>query len=85
MSLYKQLLVLVSCLFCMIFSVNYAVSVHNTMEYLEVESKIHAQDTATSLGLSLSPHLVAEDVSVVETMMNSIFDRGYYKEINLLG
>lgn len=84
MSLYKQLLLLVSALFCMIFSINYVVSVKNTMEYLEVESKIHAQDTATSLGLSLSPHLVAEDISVLETMMNSIFDRGYYKEINLV-
>lgn len=60
MSLYKQLLLLVSGLFCMIFSINYVVSVKNTMEYLEVQSKIHAQDTATSLGLSLSPHLVAE-------------------------
>ncbi|MEO1889160.1 MAG: LapD/MoxY N-terminal periplasmic domain-containing protein [Cycloclasticus sp.] len=59
-------------------------SVENIRSYLEGESQIHAQDTATSLGLSLSPYLVDEKDPVLETMMNAIFDRGYYKQIKLV-
>jgi len=84
MSLSKQLLLLISGLFLMIFSVNFVLSVDNIRSYLEGESQVHAQDTATSLGLSLSPYLVDEKDPVIETMMNAIFDRGYYKEIKLV-
>jgi len=83
MSLSKQLLILISTLFLMIFSVNFILSVNNIKSYLEGESLIHAQDTATSLGLSLSPYMVDEKDPVLQTMMNAIFDRGYYKEVKL--
>jgi hypothetical protein len=68
----------------MIFRVNFVLSVENIKSYLEGESQVHAQDTATSLGLSLSPYLVDEKDPVLETMINAIFDRGYYKEIKLI-
>jgi EAL domain-containing protein (putative c-di-GMP-specific phosphodiesterase class I)/GGDEF domain-containing protein len=42
------------------------------------------QDTATSLGLSLSPHMIDERDPIIATMMNAIFDTGYYKEMRLL-
>lgn len=83
MSLSKQLLILISALFLMIFSVNFVLSVENIRSYLEGESQIHAQDTATSLGLSLSPYMTDGKDPVLETMMNAIFGRGYYKEIKL--
>ncbi|MCQ8117589.1 bifunctional diguanylate cyclase/phosphodiesterase [Methylomonas rosea] len=84
MSLSKQLLILISALFLMIFSVNFALSVNNIKDYLEGESKNHAQDTATSLGLSLSPYMADNRDPVIKTMMNAIFDMGYYKEIRLV-
>lgn len=84
MSLSKQLLLLLSALFLMIFSVNFVLSVNNIRGYLEGEAEVHAQDTATSLGLSLSPYMVKETDPVIETMMNAIFDRGYYQEIKLV-
>jgi len=84
MSLSKQLLILISALFLIIFSVNFLLSVNNIRSYLEGESQIHAQDTATSLGLSLSPYMVDNKDPILETMMNAIFDRGYYKEIKLV-
>ncbi|WP_305906528.1 LapD/MoxY N-terminal periplasmic domain-containing protein [Methylomarinum sp. Ch1-1] len=83
MSLFKQLLFLVSALFLIIFAVNFALSVSNIRDYLEGESEIHAQDTATSLGLSLSPYMVNEKDPVIETMIQAIFDMGYYQEIRL--
>jgi methyl-accepting chemotaxis protein len=84
MSLYKQLLLLISALFLIIFCLNFIISIDNIRSYLEGESQIHAQDTATSLGLSLSPYMVKETDPVIETMMNAIFDRGYYQEIKLV-
>ena len=84
MSLSKQLLILISALFLMIFSLNFLLSLNNIRSYLEGESQIHAQDTATSLGLSLSPYMVEETDPIIETTMNAIFDMGYYQEIKLL-
>ena len=84
MTLSKQLLILISIIFLLIFSVNFIISVDNIRSYLQIESSIHAQDTATSLGLSLSPHIMDETDPILETMMLVIFDRGYFKEIKLL-
>ena len=84
MSLSKQLLILISTLFLMIFCVNFVLSVNNIRSYLEGEAEIHAQDTATSLGLSLSPHMDKESDPIIETTIRAIFDRGYYQEIKLI-
>jgi EAL domain-containing protein (putative c-di-GMP-specific phosphodiesterase class I)/GGDEF domain-containing protein len=84
MTLSKQLLILILALFFMIFSVNFIISVNNMRSYLQVESQVHAQDTATSLGLSISPYIKDQKDPVIKTMMNAIFDRGYYKEITLV-
>ncbi len=85
MTLSKQLMLLIAMMFLAIFALNFYISINNIKEYLQVESEITAQDTATSLGLSLSPHMYAEDDDILETMVNTIFDRGYYLEILLEG
>lgn len=84
MSLSKQLFIFVSVLFLIIFSLNFIISVNNIRGYLEIEAQGHAQDTATSLGLSLSPYIANESDPVMETMINAIFDMGYYREIKLV-
>jgi len=84
MSLSKQLLILIAFIFFIIFSVNFVLSIGNIKSYLEVESEVHVQDTATSLGLSLSPHMSDEQDPIIRTMMNAIFDMGYYKEMRLV-
>ncbi len=85
MTLSKQLMLLIAMMFLAICALNFYISINNIKEYLQVESEITAQDTATSLGLSLSPHMYAEDDGILETMVNTIFDRGYYLEILLEG
>ena len=59
----------------------WVLKLQSTRLFLEHQLEAHAQDTATSLALSMSPLVAAEDLAGVETMMNAIFDRGYYKEI----
>lgn len=83
MSLAKQLLLLVTLIFFIVFSVNFALSIDNIRGYLQGESEIHAQNTATSLGLSLSPHMADPKDPILRTMMNAIFDTGYFSEMRL--
>ncbi|KKN42929.1 hypothetical protein LCGC14_0708190 [marine sediment metagenome] len=83
MSLSKQLSILISLIFLIVFSASFMISMNSIRDYLEVESDIHVQDTATSLGLSLSPHMQNEEDPILQTMMNAIFDMGYYKEMRL--
>ena len=83
MSLSKQLLILISLLFLIVFSASFVISMGSIRDYLEVESEIHMQDTATSLGLSLSPHMEDENDPILQTMMSAIFDMGYYREMRL--
>lgn len=84
MTLSKQLMLLIALMFLAIFTLNFYQSIKNIRDYLEVESEIHAQDTATSLGLSLAPHIHDQDDTILETMINAIFDQGYYLEIALV-
>lgn len=84
MALSKQLLILVSMLFLLIFGVNLGLSIKNTKTYLESESLSHAQDTATSLGLSLSPYMKNPSDPIIKAMVSAIFDMGYYGNIRLL-
>lgn len=84
MSLSKQLLILISLIFFIVFSINFVLSMSNIKSYLEVESEIHVQDTATSLGLSLSPYMSNDEDPIIRTMMSAIFDMGYYKEMRLV-
>lgn len=83
MSLSKQLLILISALFLLIFGVNLVLGINNTKTYLENESQSHAQDTATSLGLSLSPYMNDTHDPTIKAMISAIFDMGYYGEIRL--
>jgi EAL domain-containing protein (putative c-di-GMP-specific phosphodiesterase class I)/GGDEF domain-containing protein len=84
MSLSKQLLLFITAIFLVIFTISFLVSLGNIKSYLEGEAEIHVQDTATSLGLSLSPYMMDENDPILRTMMNSIFDTGYYKEMRLV-
>lgn len=83
MSLTKQLFSLISLLFLLIFSVNYFTGVNNIRNYLQTEAKIHAQDTATSLGVALQPYVEKKNDTYLPTLINVVFDRGYYSNITL--
>jgi len=83
MSLSKQLYIIISIIFFMIFTGNFIISVKNTKEYLEIESITKAQDTATSLGMSLKTLLKDKHNPEAESIINAIANRGFYKEIRL--
>ena len=83
MSLSKQLYIITAFIFFMIFTGNFIISVKNTKEYLELESITKAQDTATSLGMSIKSLLKDKEDSEVKSIISAIADSGFYKEIRL--
>ncbi len=83
MTLFRQLLIFTLILFVMLFTGIWIEKLHSTRSFLFTQLESHAQDTATSLGLSLSPVMAKNDIATINAMMNALFDRGYYKVISL--
>ena len=81
MTLLRQLILVIVTLFTLLFVGTFALSVSNTQQYLSEQLRTIAQDTATSLGLTLSPHFANQDLIVVESMVSAVFDSGYYREV----
>jgi EAL domain-containing protein (putative c-di-GMP-specific phosphodiesterase class I)/GGDEF domain-containing protein len=81
MKLSRLLVALISLLWVMVFFLTLAIVVNSTKDYLQKSMESHAQDTATSLGLSISHSGRVKDVETIERMTAAIFDRGYYTEI----
>jgi diguanylate cyclase (GGDEF)-like protein len=84
MTLSKQLGISIFVILTIVFSGSLWINVNNTRDFIDIQLATHAQDTATSLGLSISPYIGdSADLPIVSTMMNAIFDRGYYDSIVL--
>jgi len=84
MTLYRQLVLIVALMSVLMFFSTLAVNVYSTRTFLVEQLEAHAQDTATSLGLSLTPHMAERDFATMNAMIDAIFDRGYYSEIRLV-
>ncbi|MDD2059777.1 EAL domain-containing protein [Pseudomonas sp. GD03860] len=82
MSLFKQLLLAI-CLFLVVaFSGSFMVSLESSRSQYVNQLRSHAQDAATALALSLTPNI--DDPAMVELMVSSIFDSGYYSSIKVI-
>jgi diguanylate cyclase (GGDEF)-like protein len=82
MSLFKQLLIAI-CLFLVVaFAGSFVVSLESSRAQYVNQLRSHAQDAATSLALSLTSNI--DDPTMVELMVSSIFDSGYYASIRVV-
>ncbi len=82
MSLFKQLLIAI-CLFLVIaFTGSFMVSLESSRAQYVNQLRSHAQDAATALALSLTPNI--DDPAMVELLVSSIFDSGYYASIRVV-
>jgi len=84
MSLNKQMILFIASMVLILLLGTFTLNLNNTKNFLQEQLQSHAQDTATSLGLSLSSIENPEDISSMETMINAVFDRGYYSHITLI-
>ncbi len=84
MPLSRQLSLSLLAVLILVFIGTLWINTNNTRDFVDQQLASHAQDTATSLGLSIAPYVaVPEDLPVVDTMMNAIFDRGFYQSMVL--
>ena len=82
MSLFKQLLIAI-CLFLVVaFTGSFMVSLESARTQYVNQLRSHAQDAATALALSLTPNI--DDPAMVELLVSSIFDSGYYASIRVI-
>jgi diguanylate cyclase (GGDEF)-like protein len=79
--LYRQLILAISLLIACLLAGNLVVSVLNARGYVFEQMAVHAQDTATSLGLTLSHAAESRDRAEIESFIDVVFDRGYYRHI----
>ncbi|MBO3274434.1 cyclic di-GMP receptor LapD [Pseudomonas schmalbachii] len=82
MSLLKQLFLAICMFLVVAFAGSFASSVESSREQLISQLRSHAQDAATALGLSLTPHV--DDPAMIELMVSSIFDSGYFSSIRVV-
>ncbi len=83
MTLSRQLILLIFVTFMLIFSGIFWISVENTRSYLMLQLATQTQNGADALGLSLAPHMKNKDIAAMDTMVNAVFDSGYYKSLKL--
>jgi diguanylate cyclase (GGDEF)-like protein len=82
MSLRKQLFLAI-CLFLLVaFSGSFFVSLESAREQMLGQLRAHAQDAATALGLSLTAKI--DDPAMIQLMVSSIFDSGYFSSIRII-
>ncbi len=81
MTLARQLVLLVCLLVVVLLAGTLLLSLGNARSYLEAQLASHAQDAATSLGLSASAQMQADDRAMVTAMVNAMFHRGDYTSI----
>jgi len=82
MTLYRQLVIFTVSLFLILFVGTWFVKLESTRSFLTNQLESHAQDTASSLGLAISQY--PDDMVSIETMINALFDRGYYETIRFI-
>jgi hypothetical protein len=85
MTLRRQIFLVLSVLFFAVLAAVLAVSVSGTRQYLEQQLASHAQDAATAMSVTLGQALGKGDTVLAEAQVHSVFDRGYFKRIAVLG
>lgn len=84
MTLLRQLMMVITLIFVILFSANFVLTVYESRIYLEQQLRSHAQDTATSLGVSMATALAESDNVNLELMASAVFDRGFYQSMTLI-
>ncbi len=85
MTLFKQMAVMLSLFLGVILASVMVLNFKTATTFVQDQLYTNAKNTAYSLGLSLSKIADPEDIASMETMINAIYDSGYYERIVLIG
>lgn len=82
MSLFKQISLIMSLFLLLVFLAVISFNLQSAKQYAQEEMSNNAQNTATFLSLSLAT--AKGDISQMSTMINAIYDSGYFQKIILV-
>lgn len=83
MTLTKKMIVGVLTILLIVFLGTFSITFNNDRIFFGQQMNNNAQDTATSLGLSLSHALGSKDKAAMLSMVEAVFDRGYFSTIEV--
>ncbi len=83
MTLFNKIALIVSSFLLVLLVTVLLLNFKTASTFVQGQLYTDAEDTATSLGLSLSTAVGNEDISMMDTMINAVFDRGYYQDMIL--
>ena len=81
MSLYRQLIGVISAVILLLASLWIVISIHSDKSTLIKQMQIQAQSGATSLAISMTEVLKKKDRSRLGVLFNAVSDLGYYQKI----
>ncbi|WP_297577474.1 EAL domain-containing protein [uncultured Deefgea sp.] len=85
MTLLKQLILMIVLLFSVLFFGSIYLSVQSSRDFLTEQLTTISQDTATALGMQLSPLILdPQQRVIVQSMLDAVFDSGYYRKIQIV-
>ncbi len=79
MSLSRKLIIAISVLLLILLTGNLWINLSNARQYFAGQMQTLTEDAATSLAFSLSRVDLNNDKALVESMVDAVFDRGYYR------
>lgn len=83
MTLFNQINSLLFALFLLVMSSLVYFQFTETTEFMNEQMASDLNNTSTSLSLMLKPHLEVGDEATVDTLVNVIFEGGFYQQVNL--
>ncbi len=81
MSIRRQLALWIGLLMCLIMSGNLVINVLQLHNNYEQQLQARADETATTLALSMSHSALLEDDAALRSMVDVVFDRGHFAQI----
>ncbi len=85
MTLFRQIALLVTLVFLLTTAILLANNFQQNARFLQGQMQTTARDMATTLGIAISNLPDSDDPAALETLINAVFDSGYYSLIELIG
>lgn len=83
MTLFREINSLLFGLFLLVMSVLVYFQFTQTKDFMAQQMESDLNNTMTSLGLMLKPHIETGDMVTAETLVNVIFESGFYQKVTL--
>jgi len=83
MTLFRQINSLLFGLFLLVMMSIVYFQFSQTKDFMQQQMQSDLNNTSTSLGLMLKPHLETGDMATVDTLVNVIFEGGFYRKVTL--